>query len=87
MEYQLKSIIEELKIGNENRQNLSTLERILWLTLPENVTERYELFLRVADLQGYVGGFYTTFELVLKCKKYLTVVLFSFLNNEVLELI
>lgn len=36
-----------------NQQDLNTLERILWITLPENVADRYELFVRVADLQRY----------------------------------
>ena len=52
--YQLESIIEEMKSNIENGENLNTLERILWLTLPENLAERYDLFLRIADLQGWV---------------------------------
>ncbi|KAL5106610.1 hypothetical protein TcWFU_001824 [Taenia crassiceps] len=51
VKYQLQDIIEELQMSQNNQQDLNTLERILWLTLPENVADRYELFVRVADLQ------------------------------------
>ncbi|VDM16455.1 unnamed protein product [Hydatigera taeniaeformis] len=53
VKHQLQNIIEELELSRRSQQDLNTLERILWLTLPENVADRYELFVRVADLQRY----------------------------------
>ncbi|KAL5966702.1 hypothetical protein TSMEX_005569 [Taenia solium] len=51
VKYQLRNIIEELKMSRSNQQGLNALERVLWITLPENLADRYELFVRVADLQ------------------------------------
>ncbi|CDI97928.2 conserved hypothetical protein [Echinococcus multilocularis] len=51
VKYQLQNIIEELEMSQRDQQDLNTLERILWITMPEKVAYRYELFMRVADLQ------------------------------------
>uniref|UniRef100_A0A915EXI7 Uncharacterized protein n=1 Tax=Echinococcus canadensis TaxID=519352 RepID=A0A915EXI7_9CEST len=51
VKYQLQNIIEELEMSQRDQQDLNTLERILWITMPEKVADRYELFMRVADLQ------------------------------------
>ncbi|VDK36183.1 unnamed protein product [Taenia asiatica] len=53
VKYQLRNIIEELEMSRSSQQGLNALERILWITMPENVADRYELFVLVADLQRY----------------------------------
>lgn len=48
--FNVKAAMEELNMAEKSISDMSAMQRILWLTLPENRENRYELFLRVANL-------------------------------------